>query len=113
LAFPDTIGAYYCQTKTFLFYLIPVGPHIVMDVGCASGLLVKKLLENKKAIELIGIEIYAPAAREALKYYKTVHMGDIEELDIEYDNYFDIVVCGNVLEHLKDTNNILVKIRDG
>jgi 2-polyprenyl-3-methyl-5-hydroxy-6-metoxy-1,4-benzoquinol methylase len=81
-----------------------------MDLGCASGKLGRILIEQKKAVELVGVEIFEPAAREAIKCYKTVHIGDIEELNMDYNNYFDLVICGDVLEHLKEPFEVVRKI---
>ena len=109
-AFPDATASYYTQTKEFLLHLIPDGPNVVMDLGCASGRLGQRLMELNKATELIGVEIFDVAAREAMKCYKTVHIGDIEELSLAYSDYFDLVICGDVLEHLKEPTEVVRKI---
>ena len=108
--FHSELDSYYNQEKKFLLPFIPDGPNVVMDLGCASGKLGRILLEQKKAIELIGVEIFEPAAKEAIKFYKTVHIGDIEELNMDYNNYFDLVICGDVLEHLKEPFEVIKKI---
>ena len=101
---------YYNQEKRFIYHLIPDGPNKIMDCGCAAGQLGKGLIESNKASEVIGIEIFEPAAREAMKIYKKVHMGDIETMDLSYEEYFDIVVCGDILEHLKEPRNLVRQI---
>lgn len=108
--FTDEKSPYYTQTKEFLLHLISDGPNVVMDIGCASGRLGQKLLQLKKAVELVGVELFEPAAREAAKCYKAVHIGDIEELSLGYNSYFDIVLCGDVLEHLKEPSKVVSKI---
>lgn len=101
---------YYNQRRTDLSEFIPDGPNAVMDLGCASGGLGTTLLESNKASQVVGVEIFEPAARQAMKRYDTVHVGDIEELVLDYDRYFDVVVCGDILEHLKEPHKTLVQI---
>ena len=82
-----------------MFHLFPDGPNKVLDLGCGSGRVGKVLLDSGKAAEVTGVEIFEPAAAEARKHYKTVHTGDIEEMTLDYRGDFDMVVCGDVLEH--------------
>jgi SAM-dependent methyltransferase len=110
-AFQDGASAYYSQNKDFLLDLIPDGPNVVLDLGCGAGGVGKALLDRGKASELIGVEIFESAARNARKVYKRVHVGDIEEMELLYQNYFDVVVCGDILEHLKDPSKVLVRVR--
>lgn len=110
-AFDDPNGEYYVQEKGYLLHLIPDGPNVVLDLGCGSGFLGRKLLELNKAKEMIGVEIFEGAAREAMKYYKTVHVGDVESMDLPYHKSFDTVICGDVLEHLKEPAKVVERIR--
>lgn len=109
--FQEASDDYYVQEKKFLFHLIPDGPNVVMDLGCGAGRVGKGLLESNKAAEIVGVEIFEPAANEALKCYKTVHVGDIENMDLAYDKHFDVVICGDILEHLKDPFKIVERAR--
>ena len=109
-AFLEKKSSYYNQANEFLISLIPDGPNVIMDLGCASGQLGQKLLEMNKAVELVGVEIFVPAAREASKYYDFIHVGDIEELNLDYNEHFDVVICGDILEHLKEPYKVLKKI---
>ncbi len=110
LSYPDEKGAYYNDPKTFLSELVPQGPNVVMDLGCASGRLGRSLLELNKAYRLVGVELFEPAAKEAMKYYDAVHVGDIEVLGLDYEKYFDVVICSDILEHLKEPLKTLAQI---
>ncbi len=110
-AWGEAADPYYNRDKQFLFHLIPDGPNVILDCGCASGRMGKKLLDIKKAAEVIGFEIFEPAAKEAMQVYKRVHVGDIEEMDLEYKEYFDVVICGDVLEHLKEPRKVVERLR--
>ncbi len=104
------ISGYYLWEKQGIEQHIPVGKNIVLEIGCAAGRLGKRLRERNKVDRIIGIELFEPAAREAKKIYDEVIVGDIESIELNYSNYFDFVICGDVLEHLKEPDAILKKI---
>lgn len=109
-AFQQTDSHYYVQWKHWMLPLIQDGPNAVLDLGCASGIMGRKLLEAGKAGEMVGVEIFPSAAAEAEKAYRKVYVGDVEEMTLDYPEHFDYVICGDVLEHLKDPYNVLKKI---
>jgi len=93
---------YYNCLKWWMLPLIKDGPNIVMDLGCATGRLGARLLEVGKAREVYGVEFFDAAAAEASRVYKKVYVGDVETLDIDFEGIFDYVICGDILEHLRD-----------
>lgn len=101
---------YYNVEKSQIASLIPQGPHVVFDLGCGTGLLGRRLLEQKKAKEVIGAEIFRPAAEEAERCYSKVHCGDVEDSEFSYEEHFDFVICGDILEHLRDPWSMLLSI---
>jgi 2-polyprenyl-3-methyl-5-hydroxy-6-metoxy-1,4-benzoquinol methylase len=109
-AFHEKDAHYYVRLKWWMLPLVKDGPNIVMDLGCASGVMGRKLLETGKAAEVHGVEIFPDAAEEAARHYTEVHTGDIEEMDLEYENRFDYVICGDILEHLKDPYSVVRRI---
>jgi O-antigen biosynthesis protein len=109
-SYPDSNADYYNYYRTDLTKLIPDGPNMVMDLGCASGQLGRSLLELNKARHLVGVELFEPAAKEARKYYDVVYVADIDTLRLDYDKDFDVVICGDILEHLKEPLSILRQI---
>ena len=111
-AFRNKQDSYYNIEKSGIVQMIPEGPNIILDLGCAAGRLGRKLRQLNKACELVGIEIYGPAAEEAAKYYDLVHRGDIEELKLHYKEYFDFVICGDILEHLREPWKVVTKIHE-
>jgi SAM-dependent methyltransferase len=61
-----------------------------------------------------GIELDPEAARRAERYCERVIVGDVEHLDVEGEldeSSFDVVVFGDVLEHLKDPLAALKRLR--
>lgn len=75
----------------------------VLDVGCASGYLAAVLKD--RGCVVYGIEMDASAAAEGAQHFERVVVGDLDSSDLraEFDGLeFDIVVFGDVLEHLRD-----------
>ena len=84
----------------------------VLDVGCAAGDFAEVLAG--RGCEVTGIEIDPEAARRAERYCERVIVGDVEHLDFESDldeGSFDVVVFGDVLEHLKDPLAVLKRLK--
>jgi 2-polyprenyl-3-methyl-5-hydroxy-6-metoxy-1,4-benzoquinol methylase len=93
---------YYLKDKIRFLPYINQGPNRILDLGCAAGQLGKNLKSSNRASELVGVEIYAPAAEKAKQIYNIVVVGDVETLTLNYLDYFDYVLCGDILEHLRD-----------
>lgn len=75
----------------------------VLEVGCSSGYITKILVE--RGCDVIGIEVDPDAASAAERWAERVVVGDIDEGEVwNYvkDESFDVVVLGDVLEHLHD-----------
>jgi 2-polyprenyl-3-methyl-5-hydroxy-6-metoxy-1,4-benzoquinol methylase len=109
-AFQEKDSHYYVRLKWWMLPLIKDGPNSIMDLGCASGVMGNKLLESGKAKEVYGVEIFEAAAAEASKTYKQVFTGDIETMDLDFKEKFDYVICGDILEHLKDPYTVTSRI---
>ena len=84
----------------------------VLDVGCACGDLGYALVTHKKC-EVWGIEGNEGSANVARKLgvYKNIAVVDLNSVSTEsfsnYNEKFDAIVFGDVLEHLSDPENIL------
>ena len=71
----------------------------VLDVGCASGGLLARLAPHAGRRE--GIEVDPVAAAAAADFADRVHVGSVDQLGPEGPP-FDVVVLGDVLEHVPD-----------
>lgn len=63
---------------------------------------------------MYAVEIDQELAELAKPYYEKIIVGDVENDDIMNqipDIYFDYVLCMNVLEHLKNPKEVLVKLK--
>ncbi len=92
---------------------VPDGSN-VLDIGCATGYMCSALKEHKNC-KITGIEIDANMASVAKKKCDDVIEGDILSMDIKKElgeeAVFDVVLMGDVLEHLTDPGSVLQKIR--
>jgi 2-polyprenyl-3-methyl-5-hydroxy-6-metoxy-1,4-benzoquinol methylase len=82
----------------------------VLDVGCSSGYLAKPLSERGNTI--VGIELDPEAAREAEAFCERVLVGDVETMELPLEpGSFDVVLLGDVIEHLRDPVRALARLR--
>lgn len=84
----------------------------VLDVGCSTGYLSRILVGRGNQVS--GVEYDAAAAEEARQFLAKLVVGDLESLDLvaEFgEATFDVVVFGDVLEHLRDPLPVLRQAR--
>ncbi len=75
----------------------------ILDVGAATGYVARALRE--RGCSVTGLEIDPEAAKVAARFCDRMVVGDVEELDLEETfgaERFDVVIFGDVLEHLVD-----------
>lgn len=80
----------------------------VLDVGCDNGSFGRALKE--RGCWVAGVEIDPTTAEEARQVLDQVEMADLEEADLTEvfgPASFDVVVFGDVLEHLRDPLPVL------
>jgi 2-polyprenyl-3-methyl-5-hydroxy-6-metoxy-1,4-benzoquinol methylase len=78
----------------------------VLDVGCATGELGEKFLNDSK-FEFYGIEPFENDAENAIKKGYKIWNERIETVLPKIEPIFDIIVAGDVLEHLENPKYIL------
>ena len=89
----------------------PESAERVLDVGCGAGRL-GEALKARQAARVVGIEVVPEAARRARGRLDEVFEGDAEALELSFEHgTFDCVVCGDVLEHLRDPERFLERVR--
>jgi len=82
----------------------------VLDVGCSSGYLAQRL--QQRGATVVGIDVDERAVELAGPFCEAVHIGDVETMDLTFEPAsFDAIVCGDVIEHLRDPQAFLARIR--
>jgi SAM-dependent methyltransferase len=85
-------------------------PKRVLDVGCAAGYLSRRLAG--RGAHVIGIELNESVAGAAREFCDDVLIGDVESMELPFaEGSFDAVVCGDVIEHLRDPQGFLERVR--
>jgi len=84
----------------------------VLDVGCAAGTLDRILVD--RGCQVVGVEGDPDAAMLAEKVCERVVVGDLDLIDLAAElagDTFDVILAGDVLEHLRDPVRTLRQLR--
>ena len=84
------------------------GNKTVLDVGCATGYLAEALVARGCTVS--GIEYDEQGAEKARPFLDHLVVGDVTRMDLaaEFgDRRYDVVVLGDILEHLADPAPVL------
>jgi 2-polyprenyl-3-methyl-5-hydroxy-6-metoxy-1,4-benzoquinol methylase len=90
--------------------LIPDGSR-VLEVGTAAGHMTQALV--RKGCLVVGLEIDEAQASLAAPFCSRMIVDDLERVDLDtaLPDTFDVVLCGDVLEHLRDPAAALAKLK--
>jgi len=81
----------------------------LLEVGCASGWLLKHAAE--RGWRVTGVELSGEAAAHARGLGLDVRQGALEDVELPADG-FDLVYMGDVLEHVPDCRAAVARVRD-
>ena len=85
----------------------------VLELGCSSGYL-SKFLKEELACDVVGVDIDSNAAQQAEAFCEQVIVADLDSdawlTEIEGQK-FDVILCADVLEHLKDPVALLASLK--
>lgn len=109
---------YYSNVNPDLLSRLPLSAGRVLEIGCGTGGFARAYLAANPTAEYWGVELFEEAANEARESLHAVIVGDIEQTEImaELDRrrdgaLFDVLIFGDVLEHLHDPWRILRELR--
>ena len=89
--------------------LVPNAKNL-LDVGCGAGNFTLKMLSKMDALNCTLVDLSGQMLERAYQRVSQVTdkvqtiQGDIREVELE-ENYFDIILAGAVLHHLRDNND--------
>ena len=89
---------------------IPLGARVILDVGCATGALGAEYKRRNPACRYLGIEADPDSARLAAERLDGLATGDVEAEPFPFGpGPFDVIIYGDVLEHLRDPWTLLAR----
>lgn len=97
--------------QTLIEIIKPLKAKTILDVGCGEGFSLNKLHENNIGEKLEGIDYSKEAVLLGKKLFPRLLLKTGSIYDLPYkNNYFDLVLCTEVLEHLDNPKRALRKI---
>jgi 2-polyprenyl-3-methyl-5-hydroxy-6-metoxy-1,4-benzoquinol methylase len=106
------VDNYYKSLNQKLMQALPVAGR-ALEIGCAEGRLGQAFKRQCPEAEWIGVDIHAPSVESAKQIIDEAHCLNIEHDDLSaLGSGFDLVVMGDVLEHLVNPLAALERIRE-
>lgn len=84
----------------------------ILDAGCGNGFLMKELKKNSSLTKFYGLDIL----KDSISYAKKLNpdsrffVGNVTDMPFK-DDYFDLIICSEVIEHLKNPETALKEIQ--
>lgn len=101
---------YFSNTRYDLIRLIECNNCKVLEIGCGSGATLIELKKQGKASYTVGVDIVDMDQSNKLDKFI---LADIETENLDLPNeYFDVIICADVLEHLRDPWSALKKLKN-
>jgi 2-polyprenyl-3-methyl-5-hydroxy-6-metoxy-1,4-benzoquinol methylase len=106
--------AYHMKPRTDVMSFLAEPPGTVLDIGCGGGATGKAIKEKFPGTRVVGVEMNPHAAEHARRSLDRVACARVEDVEPPRDfpgERFDTVLLLDVLEHMYDPWNALVRIR--
>jgi len=85
--------------------------HRILDVGCGNGKVAHEILKQKLGEKVYGIDLDETLLSQAKKEGVITHKLDLNFEKFPFsDEYFDIVISIDVIEHILNLNHFLSEI---
>ncbi len=99
---------YYSATRSDMLKYINNSPKRILEIGCGTG----RFAMNFKGIEYWGVEPNNEAAQQATSHSNRIIIGTYESSSSQIpNNYFDLIVCNDVIEHMIDPIGFLRSVK--
>lgn len=83
----------------------------VLEVGCDLGATLFEIKSHYPNCQIYGLDINE-AAVDIARHIARVKYGNIDELTIPFEEKFDYIIFGDVLEHLRHPEEVVRMCRD-
>lgn len=83
----------------------------VLELGCASGYMSRVLAE--RGCRVTGVDVSEEAAEIAGRFCRKVVVVDLDAIELERHldgESFDVILCADVLEHLRHPGSVLTEL---
>ena len=95
------LSPYYSTIRPDMHRYLPQTFARVLEVGCSAGGFAAQIRQD--GVEVWGVEPFVDAATEASHRLDRVLCGLYDEVAAELpDDFFDLVICNDVIEHMPD-----------
>jgi len=104
---------YYDGLNLKLLAAVPADARRVLELGCANGRLGRRYKESHPGVTWWGVDRSAEATAVAAQHLDRVFTLDLDRLELaELGRGFDVIVIGDLLEHLSDPHAVLEALYD-
>jgi len=96
---------YFTNPRLDLISLLPHNPNQkILEIGMGGGDTLVHIKQHRLASEVVGIDIVElPGSNQQNPLINKIFFIDLDKEDLPFDdNYFDVIIAGDVLEHLID-----------
>lgn len=108
-----TSANYYDGLNLKLLQAIPPDARRVLELGCANGRLGQRFKSLHPAVHWWGVDLSAQAVAAAAPHLDRVFQLDLDRADLSVlEGGFDVIVIGDLLEHLRDPGALLEALYD-
>ncbi|GFO59671.1 SAM-dependent methyltransferase [Geomonas silvestris] len=112
--YQDKQESYFSNCRDEMLVLIPaLGNYRILEIGAGSGETLVKAKETGLGCYVVGVDLVKTEnGSQSHPAIDRFLIGDIETLDGALEeNFYDIILCGDVLEHLVDPWHCLAKLK--
>ncbi len=110
--YSDKPSDYFKLIRKEIIDLIPPNTKRILDIGCGEGNTAYEAKIFLNADYVAGIELNEQACAIAKEKLDKIVCGNIEIIELPFDpNFFDCIICADVLEHLVNPWDVLIKLK--